>query len=92
MAVVIVGGRPYKFTPEGESQTRTGYTLFAVEDIPAGKGVGREAFKFSINMEVFAECITANGGMEAVIGRKVALSYNRYGKVYGLSVLAEQKK
>ena len=91
MPVVITGGRPYSFKPEGEAQTRTGYTLFALDDIAQGKGVGREAFKFSLNMEQFGECITANGGLDAVIGRAVALSYNRWGKVDGLTVLAEKK-
>lgn len=87
----IIGGRPYTFTPEGESEARTGWTIHAVEPFEKGKGVGMQPVKLSFSTSKYNELLAPLGGVDALVGQYVEVWYNRWGKVDALEVLEKGK-
>lgn len=79
----IIGVRPYRFTPDGQTETISGYTVWALEDAGTN-GKGQLPVKLGMNEEIYNSLIVANGGFDKLAGKDVDVVFNRYGKVESL--------
>ena len=83
--IILVGVKKYEFEKNGD--TFAGVTLHVQSLIPEEKGIGYEVDRISISAksELYDSVIKDIKDEELSCGDIIELSYNKYGKVVGLT-------
>lgn len=87
----FLGARAYSFTPEGETQVRTGVTVYLMEAADPAQGVGYIPVKCGVSTD-FWQKQNAAGEYSNATGKPVNVSFNRYGKLESMSLVATNSK